>query len=417
MVHQPMARILIPDCLAQSAFATIRCLARAGDRCEVAWRYGRARRLLAGRFVRAIHRVESAEVDPEAYASQILSLCRDERFDVVMPLYLDTVRALVPRREELLLTTRALLPTQEQLLIADDKLRTALHCESIGIVCPRVLDPVNDGDVEAVASDLEYPVVLKRRSGAGVEHGLRYAPSRDALLRARDELVGDGNALFLQEFVPGYIHDVCALARDGRVVQTLTQVRKLMYPITGGVGAVNFTTHNAAAAALARELLESLGWNGPAQVEFKLDERDGRLKLIELNPKFWGTLDLAIRVGVDFPVQLRDLLLGRPVRERSYAAGVRYRFWFDRGLAAYLQLVRESGLHGARDSQHYTRTFRDFDPWDPLPDVVRAANSVVGIVRGRSVPRDPGLPAQFINPMRRSLPVAWPMAPRATPPS
>jgi predicted ATP-grasp superfamily ATP-dependent carboligase len=211
----------------------------------------------------------------------------------------------------------------------------------------------------------------------------------------------------LQEFVPGYIHDACVLAKDGEVVQLLTQVRKLMYPISGGVGAVNFTTHNAPVAALARRLVESLGWSGAAQIEFKLDERDGVYKLIEMNPKFWGTLDLAIRAGVDFPVLLRDLLLGRPVRERSYRAGVRYRFWFDRALAAHWQLARELGPGAVRDPQPYAATFSDFDWRDPVPDLVRAANSLGRLAGGRAVPCDAGVPARCINPLRRRLPEVW----------
>ena len=49
------------------------------------------------------------------------------------------------------------------------------------------------------------------------------------------------------------------------------------------------TTHEPELASTARNLLESLGWHGPAQVEFKFDPRDKRYKLIELNPKLWGT--------------------------------------------------------------------------------------------------------------------------------
>ena len=71
-----MARVLIPDCLAHSAFAAIRSLARAGDDCEVAWRYPPLRRAITGIHVRRIHRVESAATDPAAYASEVLELCR-----------------------------------------------------------------------------------------------------------------------------------------------------------------------------------------------------------------------------------------------------------------------------------------------------------------------------------------------------
>ena len=39
-------------------------------------------------------------------------------------------------------------------------------------------------------------------------------------------------------------------------------------------------------------------------VEFKLDARDGVAKLMEINGRFWGSLQLAVDAGVDFPAIL-----------------------------------------------------------------------------------------------------------------
>jgi predicted ATP-grasp superfamily ATP-dependent carboligase len=44
-------------------------------------------------------------------------------------------------------------------------------------------------------------------------------------------------------------------------------------------------------------------------VEFKKDQRDGRFKLMEINPRFWGSLNLAIQSGVDFPYLFYDMAL------------------------------------------------------------------------------------------------------------
>ncbi len=48
-------------------------------------------------------------------------------------------------------------------------------------------------------------------------------------------------------------------------------------------------------------ILKKLNWHGVAMVEFKKDAKSGEYKLIEINPKFWGSLGLAIASGVDFP--------------------------------------------------------------------------------------------------------------------
>jgi predicted ATP-grasp superfamily ATP-dependent carboligase len=59
-------------------------------------------------------------------------------------------------------------------------------------------------------------------------------------------------------------------------------------------------------------LLGPLGWHGVAMVEFKEDDRTGRPMLIEVNGRFWGSLQLAIDAGVDFPVLNGQLALGQP---------------------------------------------------------------------------------------------------------
>jgi predicted ATP-grasp superfamily ATP-dependent carboligase len=61
----------------------------------------------------------------------------------------------------------------------------------------------------------------------------------------------------------------------------------------------------------AEALLEELDWNGVAMVEFKVDRSSGVPYLMEMNGRFWGSLQLAIDAGVDFPKLLAEAALGR----------------------------------------------------------------------------------------------------------
>lgn len=63
-------------------------------------------------------------------------------------------------------------------------------------------------------------------------------------------------------------------------------------------------------------------------VEFKRDTRDGITKLMEINGRFWGSLQLAIDAGVDFPWLLYRLaVVGDITPVFSYKEGVRLRWW------------------------------------------------------------------------------------------
>ena len=60
---------------------------------------------------------------------------------------------------------------------------------------------------------------------------------------------------------------------------------------------------------LGLRLLSAMGWQGVAAVEFLVDQRDGIPKLMEVNPRFWGTLSLSILAGVDFPMLLHRMAM------------------------------------------------------------------------------------------------------------
>ena len=74
-------------------------------------------------------------------------------------------------------------------------------------------------------------------------------------------------------------------------------------------------------------LLGPLGWHGVAMMEFKQDRRTGRAFLMEVNGRFWGSLDLAVQAGVDFPYLSHQLALGEPIETpQTYQVGVRSRW-------------------------------------------------------------------------------------------
>src|SRR5262249_40991218 len=78
----------------------------------------------------------------------------------------------------------------------------------------------------------------------------------------------------------------------------------------------------------AERILEALKWHGVAMVEFKRDARDGVSKLLEINGRFWGSLQLAVDSGVDFPYLLyRQAVDGDIDPVFSYRVGVRLRWW------------------------------------------------------------------------------------------
>jgi predicted ATP-grasp superfamily ATP-dependent carboligase len=114
-------------------------------------------------------------------------------------------------------------------------------------------------------------------------------------------------------------------------------------------------------------------------VEFKLDRRDGLYKLMEVNPKFWGSLDLAIAAGVDFPLLTVRLAAGeRTAPALTYRVGLRFQWiWSDL-------------LHAAAQPRAAADVFRDLgsphvknDVWwsDLKPNAVEGAFTAIALAR------------------------------------
>lgn len=345
-----MAKILIPESLGKQIRAGARALTQEGDTCDLAWEKFSAK----SRYFRSYYKIASSLHDDAGYVRDIVRLWKTHDYDLIMP-FGNTSCFAVSKHGEYLVKNGVnhMAPDFETFKTAHDKFKMTEFCEKNGIGVPRVFSTYDSNDVREIANHVQYPVVIKAKSGVGVFTGLRYANNKNELIQGYEDIsaqTADTGAFnydqpLIQEFIPGIIHDVCSLTARGAVVALLTQIRQIMYPIYGGVGAVNLTTDNPELGNVARHLLESLSWHGPAQIEFKYDSRDKKYKLIELNPKLWGTLDLSIRAGINFPGLIRDYLLGKRITPQfSYKKDIRYVFLLPLAVDAYVSFFKEFGL-------------------------------------------------------------------------
>jgi len=115
------------------------------------------------------------------------------------------------------------------------------------------------------------------------------------------------------------------LCSNGEVLVVFAHRRIRSLSPTGGTAALKGSIDEdyKRIGEQARRLVYELRWTGPVMVEFKVDQRDGRAKLIEINGRFWGSLPLAVRAGVDFPWLYYCLASGQPVLNLAgYQTGI-----------------------------------------------------------------------------------------------
>ena len=99
------------------------------------------------------------------------------------------------------------------------------------------------------------------------------------------------------------------------------------HPVSGGPSTLRESVKREDVREIAESLMKSLQWTGIAHVEFKIDPRDAKPKLLEVNPRFWGSLQLAIESGMDFPFLLYKMAIDGDIDSvKDYTLGVKCRW-------------------------------------------------------------------------------------------
>jgi D-aspartate ligase len=231
-------------------------------------------------------------------------------------------------------------------------------CQSLGIPTPKMSLPAGDDDVLEFAERCSYPVVLKRVVGwAGTEDGAApavfIARDREALLavyRRMRSPDADPNVL-LQEYIPGGSEAVwmfngyfnedsnCLIGITG---QKLRQCGPHVGPTTLGI-----CRWNEEVAETTKRLAKAVGYRGIMDIGYRYDRRDGRYKLLDLNPRLGSSFRLFVAEnGLDVLRALYLDLTGQPVPAAAACEGRR---WIDEphDLLTALQIAREGQLNAA----------------------------------------------------------------------
>lgn len=209
---------------------------------------------------------------------------------------------------------RALLPPQSSLELAMDKSATidlALH---LGVPAPKSVEFHRKALIDVNRVKFGYPAAVKA-SQSDLPHrfGTTYAHDPDELGLVLEEALVHSPSALVQEVMPGEGTAIFALFDSGEPLVTFAHRRLIEKPPWGGVSVLSESIEaQPDTLRLALRMLRELRWHGVAMVEFKR-ARTGVPCLMEINPRFWGSLQLAMRSGVDFPCLAFQLAIGQAV--------------------------------------------------------------------------------------------------------
>ncbi len=376
----------------RSAYIAARSLARAGLRVNVAdvsatgmaqWsRYGH----FAGCYAPPL-------TQPEQFMEDILRLLDQTGAGFLLPGH-DETEILARRRDSL--PAHVILPVAPAatLALANDKDRVASLAEGLGLPVPRRVAWDSLPELTARLENVPGEMVVKLRRGNSAK-GVFYPTSPSDAVDLCTRLIEQYHLAperypIVQQRVSGEGWGVSCLYWEGQRLASFTHRRLREKTSTGGTSTLRVSAHNPQVEEVAHCLLDALEWHGLAMVEFKYDPQTHQPWLMEINPRLWGSIHLAVASGIDFPAWLYLAATKGPAAVKAlvqpWREGVVARWYLGDLIAAagelkHLRVMRalRMALPGGAD------TYDDWHWDDPGAFLGQASYYLAALFRSRSL--------------------------------
>jgi predicted ATP-grasp superfamily ATP-dependent carboligase len=361
-----MASVFVTDGHWRKTLALVRSLGRKGVRVTVG-----ERTFLNTSFFSKYCSQRLVYPSPRRYPDQFIEFIIKEiqknRYECLFPMEEETLLLLAKYQSEISKYTYLLIPNLKKIEFVRDKGNLIRFAEAHGIPIPRTIYSLENPEPDMV----QGPAVIKPRISSG-SFGIAYVKRKEDLLPLYQKIHARYPFPLIQEWIPdgAGTYGFSALFDEASSVKAAFIHKKLRtYPVQGGPSTLREGVQHSQIMELGLSLLKSLNWTGVAMAEFKVDPRDGIPKLMEVNPRFWGSLHLAILCGVDFPY----LILKMARRDQfepvlSYTMGKRCRWLLFGDILHFLKNphrfhLRPSFFHLFDPDTSYDIISRE----DPLP--------------------------------------------------
>jgi len=334
------------------------------------------------------------------YAHAVEKIVRNVKFDVIFPLSEWSLMPISAIREKISPYVKLPIASTESIQTCFDKHLTLELAKEVDVPIPKTYQVTNSAELKFVSQGMAYPCVVKPRWSM-VWQKDRAFDRRGGFVNSASELIATYNSIhqyfpypLIQEYVPGVNYSVAAIYNQGKPRAFCCIRVQRAWPRNGGNSCYRESAPLDPRMKLyAEKLLEALNWHGIAEVEFRLDPRDNTPKLMEINPRFWGSLCVAIKAGVDFPYLLYKITMDGDTKGTfSYKVGVKGRY-LEQEILYLASLIRDSPANGSsrrRDLKLIANWLKFYEPGlfydffelkDPLPFLFNMALSPIGLLK------------------------------------
>ncbi len=349
------------------------------------------------------------KVDEEGFVASVLSFIKKNKFDIILPVNAAEMMALAKHKEEVEKHTTFPFENYHKLLLLHDKkyffellagnieegylpktwsigdttspVDKVLEKAGLTNLAYTSLDNFSDQQTFLTANPkISFPLIVKtRRSTSSV--GVYRVKNKTELASACDKL--ENQDIIIQENIIGRGVGISSIRWDTpELLHHFGHKRVREYPISGGAS-TSREPWDVAGHPLAKgltDLMHCLNWHGVVMFELKeINLQDGfEYKFLEANPRFWGSVPLAMANGVNFPVLLGRAVLQMDLPETVNTKDTRARILFSDSLSCLLNV-----LHGRRifynlfDYVNFRKLYLDDIDFSDMPGTRKITGQMV----------------------------------------
>lgn len=306
--------ILVLDASMKQSLASVRSLGRAGLRVAAGESVSQFDPAVPLPTFRSRYCLRSLTLpnlvnDAPAFIAAVTEFVRDHSPRVVLSTGDITIGVLRHHRQKLaeLGCVLALAP-ESALDIADDKDRTLMLAEQLGIAQPKTLRIGGIDDLAAAIAEFGFPFVLKPTVSWPRGAQERLVPvdviDQEEATDVSARFLKAGAKVLAQQWVPGRREGVSLFIANDEVLAACGHVAHRTTPPLGGASAVRESIEVPDDTRHAAVLLaKAIGLQGVCEVEFRRDA-ENRPLLMEVNARLAGTIENAVQAGIDFPLMI-----------------------------------------------------------------------------------------------------------------
>jgi len=291
----PRLSILIPDGESPFAVHVLACLLEVNG-LDIHLISKKARTLTRfSRLTRSFHLLRQ----DQSLLEGVAEVCEKYKIDLCMPVDTDGIYYFAQHRREMeSLVKLAMIESAPTLRTVWDKGLLADFLFTNQLSHPKTI--TSREQFERDGSGIGFPVLIKPRlAGGGV--GIEKFMDREGLLSKIGETSDFFDQYIIQSYIEGEDIDCSVLCKEGRILAYTIQ--KGLYANTTeyfqAPEAIEFL-HCPDVLKIAADLLSALKWSGVAHIDLRRKSADGQVVLIEVNPRFWGSLEGSLYAGVNF---------------------------------------------------------------------------------------------------------------------